>query len=732
MADKISFGVYELDPDARELRKRGVLIRLQDQAFRILATLIERPGEIVTRDELQNQIWGKDTFVDFDQSLNKAVNRIREALNDDANTPRYVETVPRRGYRFIAPVQSHEKHDAPAAAISDNANGAIAQVTSTPEPQPLQPPTTIGNDIANSSKIRWRIAFLTIALALIAFLILATWLGLFSPQPRILKSTQLTNDGMDLCSCQVLVTDGSRIYFSENNPDTNQERISAIPVTGGEPTAISVPTLKGSLGIQDISPDHDRLLVWAGLSPMEGSLWSVPLAASTPRPLGDVHVSVGFNGIRWSPDGQRVVYADGSALYLAQGDGSEPTKLLTSKGIVSSPVWSPDGRSVRFLATKSATSGVSTLLEIPAGGGVSREVIPGWQSNSSVCFGNWTPDAKYFLFLTDCSGRTNIWAIRESRSWMDLGKRDPVLLTSGPMRYVAFAFSSDSKKIFIQGFQLRGDVERYDRKSVQFVPLRPALSADCCVYSKDGQWMAYVTFPGQSLWRSKPDGSERQELTWPPMNAQNPNWSPDGKEIAFSALLPGKTLKTFIIAAQGGQARELTHSACSELDANWSPDGAQMIFASPPFYPGVSCPDGLQTLDLKTNKISTVPGSEGLWSPRWSPDGKSIVALNTTMHALMINEIGSSNWHELVTSSETFGFPQWSGNGSLVYYFDLIHDAMYSVRVKDHTIEKVADISGIPTTGAWGNWNAVTPDGSPLILRDVSLNEIYALDLDAP
>jgi DNA-binding winged helix-turn-helix (wHTH) protein len=87
-----------------ELRKHGVPIRLQEQPFRVLATLAERPGEIVTREELRERIWPKDTFVDFDQSLNKAVNRVREALHDDAGTPQYVETVPRRGYRFIAPV----------------------------------------------------------------------------------------------------------------------------------------------------------------------------------------------------------------------------------------------------------------------------------------------------------------------------------------------------------------------------------------------------------------------------------------------------------------------------------------------------------------------------------------------------------------------------------------------------------------------------------------------------
>jgi DNA-binding winged helix-turn-helix (wHTH) protein len=112
MAHKIRFGVYELDRDARELRKRGVLIRLQDQPFRVLAILTGRPGEIVTREELQEQIWGKETFVDFDQSLNKAVNRIREALNDDAGTQQYIETVPRRGYRFIAPVAAIPQKEA--------------------------------------------------------------------------------------------------------------------------------------------------------------------------------------------------------------------------------------------------------------------------------------------------------------------------------------------------------------------------------------------------------------------------------------------------------------------------------------------------------------------------------------------------------------------------------------------------------------------------------------------
>jgi len=124
MPGRINFGVYELDPEALELRKHGVVIRLQEQPLRVLVALAARAGEIVTREQLQEQIWGKDTFVDFEQSLNKAVNRLRETLNDDASQPRYVETVPRRGYRFVAPIiqTSFEKTQGLSGSSSKNSN----------------------------------------------------------------------------------------------------------------------------------------------------------------------------------------------------------------------------------------------------------------------------------------------------------------------------------------------------------------------------------------------------------------------------------------------------------------------------------------------------------------------------------------------------------------------------------------------------------------------------------
>jgi cholera toxin transcriptional activator len=111
------FGLFELDLSAGELRKSGVKLRLQEQPFQVLALLLERAGEVVTREELQQKLWPSDTFVDFDHSLNTAINKVREALGDSASNPRYVETLARRGYRFIAPVQADAVGDSPRHAI---------------------------------------------------------------------------------------------------------------------------------------------------------------------------------------------------------------------------------------------------------------------------------------------------------------------------------------------------------------------------------------------------------------------------------------------------------------------------------------------------------------------------------------------------------------------------------------------------------------------------------------
>ncbi len=704
----IRFGIFEVNLQSGELRRSGLKLKLTGQPFQVLTILLEHPGEVVTREELQRRLW-PDTFVDIEHNLNAAVNKIREALDDSAESPRFVETLPRRGYRFIAPLDG--------AGVKS----AAAQF----------PPPNVSDGVERVPRIRkqWRIAAIASGSIFCAALAFGIWLVLPGPQPRVVGSKPLTNDGMWKCC---LVTDGSRIYFSERDHGEIL-RIKYISVTGGDPTTIPTPSLDtfGGGFIKDISPEHDRLLV----SQQDVcTWWIVSLTGSSPRPLNNLH-GVGCGGAQWSPDGQTIVYSGSSGVFLARSDGTDPRRLATTKGTAWDPVWSPDGKSVRFRVNDAKTPAASSFFEVSTQEGEPHEVTPHWKNKTSEYFGRWTANGKCFLFLSGRNRESNIWAIPEHQSFPGLRMRDPIQLTAGPVLYSSLAPSPDGRKIFTQGVEPRGELQRYDPKSGHFQPFLGGLSADCCIYSNDGKWIAYVTFPEGSLWRSRPDGSQRQQLTWPPMTTLNPHWSPDRKEITFTGILPGKNWKTFLIPSEGGETRELTQSDCSEVDANWSPDGTHMIFA--PFVglyrPSISCPVVIYTMDLRTHQISTLPGSEGLWSPRWSPDGKRIVAMTSATNALMIYEATSRKWSELVKpSGASVGFPQWSKDGKLVYYGSTGPEVgEYSIRIEDHKTQRLADLSGIQTTGNSGYWRAVDPDGNPFILRDVSLNEIYVLDFEA-
>src|SRR5713226_8521922 len=125
----LRFGIFEVDVRAGELRKQGVRIKLQEQPFHVLTVLLQRPGEVVTREELRSENWPPDTFVDFDNSLNTAINKLREALGDSADNPRFIETLPRRGYRFIAPVTGDTPKE-PAPSPSGRRIAGVAVVAS--------------------------------------------------------------------------------------------------------------------------------------------------------------------------------------------------------------------------------------------------------------------------------------------------------------------------------------------------------------------------------------------------------------------------------------------------------------------------------------------------------------------------------------------------------------------------------------------------------------------------
>ena len=158
----------------------------------------------------------------------------------------------------------------------------------------------------------------------------------------------------------------------------------------------------------------------------------------------------------------------------------------------------------------------------------------------------------------------------------------PFQLTTGPLSFNALAPSPDGKKLFVVASQARGELVRYDPKSQQFVPFLSGISAGELDFSRDGKWVTYVSYPEHTLWRSRADGSDRLQLTYPPVLAGLPRWSPDGTQIAYVDAQPGRPWKTFLISAQGGTPQEVLSETHTQVDATWSPDGKKLAFGSNP------------------------------------------------------------------------------------------------------------------------------------------------------
>ena len=703
----VQFGLFELDLEARELRKSGVRIKLQEQPFQILAMLVERPGTVVTREELQKKLWPGDTFVDFDLSLNSAVKKLRQALNDDSDNPRFVETLYRRGYRFIGPVNG-------------TAGSNTDQVELAQSPEPVAVPKPILIQAAPSIPKRH---FLLYGVAGLLLLLAAAMYRLMpSEPPRILGFTQITHDG--LLKFQ-MVSDGERLYLMEFQAD--HFVVNQVSVAGGETSTVATPFPNVVLG--GIAPNGSALVVTSFEGTGKGSeSWSLPLPSGPPRRLNDLRA----DSVAWSPDGSKVVFSKGAGIFAANNDLSDQRKLTTAAGSVSRLAFSPDGRRLRFDVVDAGNTSIS-IWEMASNGSGLRPVLPGWNSVPRECCGTWTPDGRYFLFQSLRDGRNNVWALKETSSWLSKTPK-PVQLTNGPLDFQSPLVSKDGKRLFVIGSQPRCELVRFDGKS-GFAPYLDGRSIRDLAFSPDGKWVAYVSVPEGQLWRSRVDGSERLQLTPDGMSAGLPRWSPDGKQVVFM----GATFKTdwlaYLISPDGSGLRQLMPNAHSGYDPGWSPDGQSIVFA-----PSVGgSPDsavehpGIAIYDLQTGNLSSLPASSQLFSPRWSPNGRYIAAITSDSLKLMLFDRVTQKWQDLV--SLPIGYPSWSHDGQYIYFDTTLSEdaAFFRVRISDHKLERLASLKGLQRFwGPFGPWTGLAPDDSLLLVRDTSNQETYALDWQAP
>jgi serine/threonine protein kinase/Tol biopolymer transport system component len=535
--------------------------------------------------------------------------------------------------------------------------------------------------------------------------------------PHITRTTQITKDGREKSG---FVTDGVRLYFNEFI--SGQSVLAQASTAGGETSQMPMPW--PSAGIADISPRGNELLIESeGSNISRNAVWILPLPGGSPRRVGGLETT---GSAIWLPDGEHIAYVSGSDLYRASSDGTGGQKVLSQPGI-DNPVYSPDGQRLRFDVTDRQTDS-RTIWEARANGSDAHPILPsGFNKPARESGGNWTPDGKNFLFVSRRNGVDDIWLLPEKHGWLFKRKIEPIRLTSGPLSFSSPVPSRDGKQLFVLGVQPRSELVRYDAKSAQFLPYLSGLSAGHVDFSRDGKWLTYVAYPENTLWRCRADGSESLQLTHPPLLVVQPHWSPDGTQIAFTGIEPDKPWRIYLVPAAGGTIQPLLLEDRSQLDPVWSPDGNSVIFGR---IESREEKISLQLIDLRTHKLSEVPGSDGQWLPEWSPDGKYLVALDRELKVISLFDIQSQKWSELLKAKDHIADMHFSHDGKVLYFEEMPSGTVERVSVIDHKVENVTSLKDLrrPSMPYWVYWMGLDPQDSLLAMRDTGTEEIYALD----
>lgn len=723
--DKIyKFGDFQLDPVEQLLLREGVPIPLKPKVFKTLVMLVKNVGSLVTKDQLVEHVWPGEQS-GKDEGLAQNISQLRRALGNGSGGSSMIQTVPKLGFRFIAQVQIVEAVEVQIVQLEPEVPKADA-LQPAAEALAIAPTLSPAIDTAlpvQSSKNRLTRSRQRLIFVLIGLLVLIVILWIIPPRPTQLKPPQLTQITFSgkVEAGGGIHTNGPFVIFMERNGSEWPLKQTSRGGGGEFPFAAPFPKTR----LWGLSPDRTEWLVSSFTDSISNMpLWIVPVQGGPPLRVGDIMV----DSASWFPDGKRIIAAIGHEVVSIERDGRNRRELFSVQGRAADFHWHPDGSRFRFTVMKEVSESEPSLWEASTNGSGPHPVDLGLPPETPVCCGMWMPNGKDYVFTAAENKRGDIWGLHEAQGFFPFGRQRPIQLTAGPTDFFGPPVS-DGKRLFVFGNNYAASPMRYDQRTKEFQPYLTSGSFIDLTFSPDGQWIAYIG-EGLILWRSRPDGSDRLQLTTAPMHALRPRWSHDGKEILFVGELPGASYTAFVVPAEGGGAAQVLKGDKKYRSfADWSPDGKSIVMD---VLAGSAPDEPLTLVNLGNGQASVFPGSQGMRNMHWSPDGRFLAASSDGTKTLYLFNAASQSWIR-AASAKSVARMEWSKDGNYLYFQD-IFDAEESVfRLNPETLvsDRALDFSKLLETGAVRcGFEGIAPDGSFLASIRRSALDIYAIDVD--
>jgi Tol biopolymer transport system component/DNA-binding winged helix-turn-helix (wHTH) protein len=679
----VRFGAFEADLHTQELRKHGTRLRLRGQSFQVLQMLLEREGDLVTREDLRAALWPSDTFVDFDHGLHAAVSRLREVLGDSAESPKLIETLPRRGYRFIATLEGSE-------------------VPRIPEKEQL-PTGTMDRTVVPTMRIHrsaLRYSIMSFAVALLAGVVLFLIYGkLRSVAPQKQRAlTRVTFDrGMQFGA--TWSPDNRMIAYSSDRG--GKFDIWVQQVGGGDPVQITKGP--GHNWQPDWSPDG-RYIAYRS-EDRDGGLFIIPALGG--MGLARKIVSGGFYP-RWSPDSTQILFqttpvTGQNQFYVASLDGSQLHEVMTRFSVrpfpARSAAWHPDGKRISVWVWGEGPVPTFWTVPVVGGEGVKSEIDPQIlrqlgdvsasrddQMGRDAKF-SWIPSGKAIIFERTFRGVRNLWKMSVDPETLRAYAIER--LTFGSGLDTEFALSADGRRV-----AFTAESDRVQAWIFPFDGIHGRLTGAGGAVTSPGEeaWEPNLSRDGKKLvfnalragkWelreQSQMDGDA-------PVVADDSNyirwsaaWSPDGKRLAYGRAKTGVNGKQLIIwSAEGRTEQPLT--PLSDLDmrvTDWSSDGKQLLLSQETSdrFTQISTLSAIPLPNSETlPRIIAAKDAHYLWQAHFSPDGQWVVFLDQSSHfsrfetIVCITRATGGPWIRVTDGKFWVDKPRWAPDGEIIYF----------------------------------------------------------------